>query len=224
MKSVFFPVLLFLLVSCSGRQPVYLPELRGLEAVDGNQSGQLQQRCEKNFVQGSWQFVHSIAFKLAAGGGATVVGVTVIEGTKLKCALMGVEGFVLFEAVLDQELTVNRALPPFDNPEFASGLMRDVQTIFLPPSAQHPLTGLLADGEPVCRYYGEDGQITDILFAEDDSSRMNIYGPDLSRTRSIIAGSRIAVAAEMIPETLELTASGLRGYTLTMTLISADKI
>ncbi|MBU1232984.1 MAG: DUF3261 domain-containing protein [Proteobacteria bacterium] len=224
MKPIFFLIFLLLLTSCSGLQSVYLPELTGLEAIDGTQSRQLRQRCENYFVQGSWQFVHSIAFKLADGNGATVMGVTVLDGTKLKCALMGVEGFVLFEAVLDEELEVSRALPPFDNPEFARGLMRDVQTIFLPPSVQRPLTGQLADGEPVCRYYGEDGKIIDILFAEDDSSRMNIYGPDLSRIRSIISGSRVPVAAEMIPETLELTASGLHGYTLTMTLISADKI
>ncbi len=224
MKSVFFLFILFLLTACSGVHSVYLPELTDTAGVTDKQDRQLRQRCAGNFVEGNWQFVHSIAFKMAGGGGATVIGVTVLDGTKLKCALMGVEGFVFFEAVLDQELTVSRALPPFDNPEFARGLMRDVQSIFLPPSAQSPLTGMLVDGEPVCRYSGEDGQTIDIIFAEDSSSRMNIYGPDLSRTRSIQTGSRFPLDAEMIPETLEFTASGLRGYTLTMTLISAEKI
>lgn len=224
MKSAFSLLFLALLTACSGIQSVYLPELADTVAVTDKQDRQLRQRCADNFVEGNWQFVHSIAFKVAGGGGTTVIGVTVLDGTKLKCALMGVEGFVFFEAELDQELAVSRALPPFDNPEFARGLMRDVQSIFLPPSAQHPLTGILVDGESVCRYFKEDGQIIDIIFAEDDSSRMNVYGSDLSRIRSIFAGSRIPMAAEMIPETLELTASGLRGYTLTMTLISAEKI
>ncbi|MBU0943116.1 MAG: DUF3261 domain-containing protein [Proteobacteria bacterium] len=224
MKSVFSLLLLLLLTACSGRQPLLLPELTELNGIDSTQTRKLEQRCAAKFVAGRWQFVHSIAFEMAAGGGATVIGVTVLDGPTLKCALLGVEGFVLFEAVLDQTLEVSRALPPFDNPEFARGLMRDVQTIFLPPAEKPALSGLLVGGDSVCRYFGEDGQVIDILFHEDGSSGMNIYGPDLNRTRSIVAGPPLSVAAEMIPKTLELTASGLRGYTLTMTLISAEKI
>ncbi|MBA3008532.1 MAG: DUF3261 domain-containing protein [Proteobacteria bacterium] len=224
LKSVLAFVFLLLLAACSALQPVHLPDLTALDAVDDSQAGQLLQRCRNNFVTGNWQFVHSIAFKRADGGGATVIGVTVLDGQKLHCALMTVEGLVLFEAELAQEkLTVSRALPPFDKPEFARGLIRDVQAIFLPPAAEEPKTGRLVGGELVCRYQADNGQITDLL-VDDDGSRMNIYDPDLNRSRSIVAGSPISVAAERVPETLELTASGLSAYTLTMTLISADKI
>ncbi len=225
LKSVLPCVFLLLLAACSALQPVHLPDLTDLDAVDDSQAGQFLQRCRNNFVTGNWQFVHSIAFKMADGGGATVIGVTVLDGQKLHCALMTVEGLVLFEAELAQEkLAVSRALPPFDNPEFARGLIRDVQAIFLPPAGEEPkAAGRLVGGELVCRYHADNGQITDLL-VDEKGSRINIYDPDLNRSRSIVAGSPITVAAERVPETLELTASGLSAYTLTMTLISADKI
>ena len=80
---------------------------------------------------------------------------------------MTVEGLTLFEArsAEAEELEVLRALPPFDNREFASGLMRDVRTLFQPPPGLGQY-GTLADGTPVCRYNA--GQtMTDILPQED---------------------------------------------------------
>ncbi len=221
MKLIFFSVFLLFLPSCSGIQPIRLP---AFAADNTSQERQLLQRCEKSFVQGSWQFVHSIAFAMANGQGATVIGVTVLDGERLKCALMGVEGFVLFEAVLDQELVVKRALPPFDNPGFARGLMRDVQSIFVLPQGLQAEAGRLAANESVCRYRQKDGQISDVIIDENGRTRTNIYDGELRQTQSIVAGSRIPVSDAMVPETLELTTFGLNGYTLTMKLISAENI
>lgn len=227
MKSLFPLVLLLLLASCSGRQ--HLPTLSGLAAGDSSQSGQILQECGQVFLQGNWQLVHAIEFNRSGGGGGSLIGVTTLAGSTLHCLLMTVEGLVLFEAELDQEeLVTRRAIAPFDNPEFASGLMDDVQTIFLPPPVQQPLTGRLAGGDVVCRYHPDNdtghGQITDIIVTGDDGFQIHVYGPDRRRTRTIVAGARISKAAGMVPETLELTASGLSTYTLTMTLISADQL
>jgi len=223
MKSVFPLLLLFLLASCSGRQ--HLPALSGLAAGDSSQSGQILQRCGQVFPLGDWQFVHSIEFNRGGRGGSSVIGVTTMRGRTLHCVLMTVEGLVLFEAELDQEeLETSRAIPPFDNPEFARGLMRDVQTIFLPPPGKQTETGRLEGGEFVCRYHMDNAQITDVIVAEDNGFRINVYDSDLSCTRAIVAGAGTPEATGMVPETLELTASGLSSYTLKMTLISADKI
>ena len=224
MKSLFFLVLLLLTASCAGKQSACLPNLNPLEFHDEGEERQLRQRCAQNFVAGHWQLVHSITFQLTGGSGATVIGVSVLEGGILKCALLSVEGVVLFEAVLDRDLAVNRALPPFDHPEFARGLMRDVQNIFLPPSAHPPQTGIVVSGEAVCRYVAEEGQTVDLFLSEDGSSRMHIYGPDQRRTRTIVRQGSGSAAAGMIPETLKLIAPGRKGYTLTMKLISAEPI
>ena len=226
MKAVLGGMVLLLLVSCASVQPVSLPELTVLRPVEKNQSRLIQQSCEQHFVQGNWQFVHAITFEMADGHGATVIGVTVLDGEKLKTSLMGVEGFVLFGAEQDKgkNLHVSRALPPFDNPAFAAGLMRDVETIFLPPSGGIPVTGQLAGGENVCRYTGRSSQVTDVIPGEDGSRRINVYDAEGQIARAIVFGNRTSVENDMIAETIQLIASGVRNYTLTMTLISADKI
>ncbi|MBW6520369.1 MAG: hypothetical protein K0A99_05045 [Desulfoarculaceae bacterium] len=217
-------IMLSLLAACAGR-----PQLPELAAVNGTQAGPNRQRCDKAFLSGNWQLVHAIDFNRSGRGGTSLIGVTTLTGPTLHCLLMTVEGLVLFEAELAREqLTIQRAIPPFDKPEFAGGLMGDVQTIFVQPAGQQPLTGRLAGGDVVCRYHPDNdtdhGQITDIIVTGDDGFRIHVYGPDRRRTRTIVAGARISKAAGMVPETLELTASGLSSYTLTMTLISADKL
>lgn len=219
-------VLLVLLPSCVTVHIPNLPELNNEASTDSMKGSQIKQRCEQVFLKDPYQFVHSITFRLSNGHGATVIGVTVLDGDTLKTGLMGVEGFVLFEAELsgDRKLEVIRALPPFDSPEFASGLMRDVQTIFYAPADKHPRTGKLADGAAVCRYLYDNGQVTDVIVHGNGSYYINVYDASHDARRSIAVGPRVSVNGEMIPKTLGLQAHGRRGYTLTMTLISADKI
>ncbi|MEA3466773.1 MAG: hypothetical protein U9R57_00940 [Thermodesulfobacteriota bacterium] len=226
MKSVCWAIVFFLLSSCARFQPAGLPELSYSKPADTRLSRSVQQSCESTFFKGYYQFVHSIVFQMAQGHGATVIGVTVLDGDTLKTGLMGVEGFVLFEAVLsgDKQFEVSRALPPFDRPEFASGLMRDVQIIFHAPSDKNPCIGNLADGASVCRYVEDKDQIIDVILHDDGSRSIKSYDASHSLGRSIAIGPRIAVNGEMIPETLKLIAHGSQGYTLQMTLISSEKI
>ena len=209
------------MISCSTLQLSRPPELVN-KAFDSRQA----EICARSYIQGSWQFVHSITFEMAGGHGATVIGVTVLDGDILKTGLMGVEGFVLFEAELDSQkkLDVKRALPPFDNLEFAKGLMRDVQTIFLLPTDTNPVTGKLADGEVICRYYNDRDQITDVLIEPDETRMIHVYDAGQRKIRSIKMDEYSNIDTEMIPERIHFTAHGVRGYTLKMTLISVDKI
>jgi hypothetical protein len=225
-KNIVLVLYLLLLSSCTVFQTPNLPEIIEWQSMSESTHRQIQQKCEQNYFQGHYQFVHSIVFERTNGLSTTVIGVTVIDGETLKTGLLGVEGFVLFEAVLtkEKELVVNRALPPFDNSEFAEGLMRDVQILFRAPPDDNLFIGHLVDGTPVCRYFQQEGQITDIIVHEDGSSRVNVYDPSYEHIRTIITGSRIVVNEEMIPETIEFEAYGLRGYTLNMTLISVDKM
>jgi hypothetical protein len=226
MKGIHLSVVFFLLSSCAALQSSRLPDVTGGEFVDESHKWQTRQSCERNFISGNWQLVHSITFKMANGHGATVVGVTILDGKSIKTGLMTVEGFVLFEAELDNEkkLHVNRALPPFDNSEFALGLMRDVQAIFLTPSEKSSVVTRLAAGDLVCRYEAANGQISDVIPGADGSNVMNVYDADHIRLRSIAANEFIPIDTEMIPENIQLTAWGFRGYMLEMTLISADKL
>lgn len=198
------------------------------------------QRCAALFPQGRWQLVHSIAFRLADGASGHALGVLVLNGQEITCALMTVEGLTLFEARSSEagNLEVLRAVAPFDNQEFASGLMRDVRTLFQPPLglAQY---GTLADGTPVCRYNA--GQmVTDILPQNDGCWRLHTYSEqarlrtdgcqpaelrrELLRIRTVEARSCEAAGPMALPRTLELTGSGPTGYTLNLRLISAESL
>ena len=75
---------------------------------------------------------------------------------------MSIEGLRLFEAHDDGTLTIRRALPPFDRPALADGMMQDIRLIFFRPEAPPLLSGTMPSGEPGCRYTLADG-IEDIV-------------------------------------------------------------
>jgi hypothetical protein len=203
------------------RESVYLPELQSFSVEEKDDIP-----CGKVFVQGDWQFVHSIHFELVKGYGTTVVGVTVLDGETVKVALMGVEGFILFEAEKRRGtgIDVHRALSPFDKPGFAEGLMRDVQTLFVSPSGRQQLLAEAVDGLPVCRYFGEEGQVTDIFVQQEGWNKINIYGIDRLLSRTITVEKTVEVSGRVLPEVMQLTAFGDFGYVLRMKLLNAERI
>lgn len=220
MRCLYLLVLVFLFQACSTAQFPPAGDLTG-----HSYDPELAQKCEQYYIRGSWQFVHSITFKMANGRGATVIGVTVLGEKSIKTALMGVEGFVLFEAELDAEknFTVIRALPPFDNSDFASGLMRDVKAIFVSVSEEKPVTAQLDDGVILCRSLNAE-QMSDFILQLDGSSRIHIYDADGNRIKTIMADGHTLIDGVRIPKQIQLSTYGLQAYTLKLELISAQRI
>jgi len=208
------------LAACTATGRNYLPELTAAANPEGEQG------CESVFPRGSWQFVHAIDFSMADGAGSTVIGVTSLDDESIACALTTVEGFTLFAAVYHQEkgLAVERAVPPFDKPAFAEGLMADVRTIFLAPPAAGIRYGHTADRLPTCRATWPDGRISDIQQRADGCWNILTYTPEQTLERSITAQSCRKTGDTLIPEYLELKGFGHNGYTLKMTLIHADNL
>ncbi len=210
-----------LLVSCTTAQVPSVPQLQRVSTVDAK-----EEICEHAFIQGDWQFVHSITFAMNNGYGATLVGVTVLQGEKLKTALMGVEGFVLFEAEQEESgrVVVRRAMPPFDKTGFAAGLMRDVQTLFVEPEYAGRMLAENTEGDRICRYTAENNQVTDVVTAEPGWNRINLYDTQGMLQQAITAQNYKEVAGESVPEQVQLTAIGTQGYTLQLQLLRADKL
>jgi len=213
---LFLLILLLGLTGCAAPHP--LPELIAGAGED--------RWCEAVFPQGRWEFVHTIDFSMADGSGTTVLGVTSLAGEEIACALMTVEGFTLFEAVYRRKegLEVRRAVPPFDNPAFAAGLMADVRTIFYAPFPAKVQYGRAAGQSPTCRYAGVDGRITDILPARDGCWQIRTYGADQGLIRSVAGRSCRKEGESLIPGYLELKGFGPMSYTLKMTLIQAENL
>ncbi len=206
--------LVFFLASCAVR-PAMLPELTHPATGSGG--------CPTLFPQGDYEFVHLIEFSMPGGQHGTAMGVTVIRGKTISATLMTVEGFVLFSAVFSDTLTVNRAVPPFDKPGFAQGMMADIRTIFLQTQGQKSV-GTLPKGAIVCRMKTAKKTV-DVYNSTDQCKRILVYTPD-RHLQTTITGSHCTkeLAGMVIPDVLTLQSYGPGGYVLHLKLLSADKI
>jgi len=213
----FLTILLICLTGCTVAVPPRLEEL-SIEAGD-----QLHD-CASVFPEGNWQFAHSIDFTMGNGAGTPVIGVTSLTGDDIDVALVTVEGLTLFDAAFYRDGTtdVRRAVPPFDGPDFASGLIRDIRAIFQPPAGSMTMGQIAGDTE-VCRYSEAHGRVVDVIADMGDCWQIKSYNSDQKLDRAITGRSCKQKGSYLIPDYLELTTYGQIGYTLKLTLITADK-
>jgi hypothetical protein len=212
---------LALLAACT-RLPV-------LQPAAANMPASLPAACRAVFPQGKWQSTHAIEVAYPGGGEQLLMGVTVVDASakSIACALMTVEGFVLFQARLDAAVRVERAVPPFDRKGFATGLLADIRLMFMEPATDSVATGSVAgpgnaEGRPACRYTDRKGSITDVLPGNGNNWRVALYGPRGQLTRTVSADPAGGQAG--FPGRLQLTAHGAAGYTLKMKLVDVVHI
>lgn len=207
-----------LIASCSSLPQVYPA---GDEA-----DPQAQGVCRGFFPEGDWQLLHSIEATLPGGKKGFLMGLTVISSTNrtARCVIMTLEGFVVFDALYDQEISIIRAIAPFDSKDFADGMMADIDLIFFRPSGPFVTSGFLKNGAAVCRYQKPDGRKVDIISGNDHNWEIRLYLPDnrLVRTvKSISAAKHDSDGRQGIADKIELKAHGSPGYALVMELVEA---
>ncbi len=174
--------------------------------------------CPAIFLQGRWQVVHAIEATYPNASRGLLVGVTQLSSSEqtLDCTLMTVEGLVLFEALDAGNLEIRRALPPFDRPGFAAGLLADVRLVLLAPAGE-ATSGRTSDGRTVCRYAGR--QITDIS-ADPGGWRLERFDAAGRLRRTAI----LRTSTGSLPQHITLQAHGPAGYRLNLKLISALRL
>lgn len=177
--------------------------------------------CPPVFVEESTRFIHTIESRAAGKLQAVMIGVTLLhpQTRSVSSAIVSTEGLSLFEASSRKgEVHVSRALPPFDAPDFARNLMADVELIFLSPHGTLAQHGILADGRTVCRWRQEKGGWVDVSRDAQGQNRIERYSENgrLKRSVTLAAGHDNAYSA------IELQASDLISYSLTMTLIESE--
>ncbi len=207
---------LLCLVGCTAGRQYFVPDLQIQPALF------LQDECEAVFPEDGWQFVHSINFTLTGGKRSVALGVTTLKKERIQSALMTIEGLTLVETelVADEEINVRQALPPFDRPDFAKGLMEDILTIFRKPQGTGQ-RGITAEETQVCRYTGPAGGVTDVYPMVDDCWCIKKYSAKQELERTVLACQHTLVNATVFPGQLKLEAFGMAGYSLTMNLLSA---
>jgi len=186
------------------------------------QPGPCAPACGQLTPRGEWQFVHSITFSGQAMAGS-LLGVTVVQGATLRCALLTLEGLTLFEAREDDTLQILRALPPFDRPGFAEGLMNDVRLLFIHPTPAMPgmQCGRDASGQDICRYRDRRDWSVDLVPLADGCFGLRAWSGQTGETRTITSRDCALTDGYRLARHITLAADGPRPYTLTMTLIEA---
>ncbi len=193
-----------------------LPRIRALPFDDASRLN-----CDQVFPAGRWQFHHLI--KATVGGRAMgrLTGVSVVStltGT-IECALMTMEGLVLFSARYDGRVTVTRAIAPFDRTGFAEGLVADLRLLYFKPEAPLQAHGQLADGEQVCRYNTPGGAVTDVVVKDPHHWAIHAYSANNRRLRTIEATGPLAGSGPA--RELTIQSRGLIEYVLELKLIEA---
>ena len=202
-----------LILSCSNLPQVY-------PAAD-SAGPQTDRACRGPFPDGDWQLLHSIEATLPGGKKGFLMGLTVISSSNrtAQVVIMTLEGFVVFDASYDKQITVKRAIAPFDSEVFANGLIEDINLIFFKPSRSIMASGFLKNGAAVCRYQNPDGRIVDIISYGEDKWEIKQYLPDFRLARIV---KKIYLADRAgISDQIELIAHGSPGYALVMDLVEA---
>jgi hypothetical protein len=215
MKARLLTLLILVMTAACAR----LPEVR---IPKGYAPLPSQLLCREVFPRGRWQIHHAIEADVPGGGKTVLTGVTVLDSRErtIESALMTVEGFVLFRGRYDGELTVDRAISPFDRPGYAQGLMEDLKLLFLSPAGTLCRSGQMAPGERVCRYCMADATV-DILVRFDSTRQIRQYDARHRLRRSIDIDAMAADDGAAFGKKLTLKRHGLLGYRLNLTLLEA---
>lgn len=190
---------------------------------------QILMECKDVFPKGHWQFIHSIEARFPGGKNGLFLGVTDLSSSAriIQCALMTVEGFVLFSARCGDELVVERAVPPFDDRAFAEALVNDIRLIFLEPESASVEAGRQADGSCLCRYRTPEGELIDVGSRDNHGWQIRKFDRHTSLRRTVeaeVVGSTYCFSEVCFPERIVLSAHGMMGYVLSLDLVQALQI
>lgn len=216
-----------LMILCSlGTACSSLPQI--VPAGDST-AAQISDKCHLAFPKGKWQFLHSLEATLPGGQKGFLMGLTVISSSdrSIRSIMMTLEGLVVFDAQLNGQTTVRRAIPPFDSADFASGLIQDIQLIFLEPLGPLIESGSLKNGSSACRHRQPGGWVVDIVIHPDDSWEIRKYRRDFHLMRTVkgmLEGKGDSSDGVGIPGRIELRAYGFPEYTLIMNLLAATPL
>jgi hypothetical protein len=217
MKAVVFALWLLLPVACA-----QLPELRPVRGTSPFPAD----ICDHVFPQGDWQFLHVLEATPPSGDKQTLLGLSQLSSTRKtgKFVIMTIEGMVLFEAHVDDGIDVKRAVPPFDRPGMAQGIVDDLRLIFFAPDPSTRITGALDNGDRVCRFALPGGGTQDIEVHSDAGWTIYQYNRSNRITRSVQPVPSRGRSVHGMPNQLILDAPGPVGYRLIITLLEAEPL
>jgi len=219
----FFFFALFIIISISG---CGLPKI---QTAPDSKIDPIQCGCRALFPKQRIQLVHSLTSILPNGDIHVAIGVTTIspETETIHCAIMTIEGMVLFEAEYNQKMIIHRSIPPFNSMTFAQNIMNDIRLALFKPSGSLVTVGHLTPDADICRYKQENGMTIDVVTHHNGDWEIHQYNPYHKLIKSIKAYYRgennpgVSEKNRRIPSMYEITTPGVFGYSLKLELMEA---
>lgn len=191
-------------------------------------STEIQGKCNGIFPTGKWLFVHFIEATLPGEKKAFMMGLTQIypEKKKIHCIMMTLEGLVVFDALYEGKIVINRGIPPFASDSFAKGLISDLRLIFFQPEGPCTETGVSDTDEWICRYQTGEESTVDVTIHFDNRWTIRRYNHyQLHRSiQAYIAQDSDLLYKNKIPERMKLIARGRQRYSLKLKLVEAEPL
>jgi len=179
--------------------------------------------CPFPFLNRKYQLIYGIEIRAAGSIQGAIIGITVADPATrfVECAIMTIEGMVLFDAEAGPgTLKLNRALPPFDSADFAKNMIEDIKLIFFAPEGNIQIKGTLPNGSTVCRYLEESGDWIDVIMDKSGEIEIRRYLSSSPLKRQVKFNNKVG----NIYQSIELNGIGMVNYTLIMTLIDAQMV
>jgi hypothetical protein len=209
----FLGIFVSLLVASCAHLPPLTP-------VDANLAQRVTERCRRAFPTQPWRATHTIFATLPFGQNSEFIGVTATGVEGLRAILLSPEGLRLFDGVQRAAggLRVQRAVPPFDRPDFAASLMADVGSAFLSPAGAPMAIGAYASGETVCRWSPLGGETTDVALGEGGPRAIRTYRATHATREILLVGEGSGGFFPLVV----LRVPGPGGYELEMKLVDRE--
>ncbi len=219
MKHFLLPSFALLIMACHSLPPIMPAE---------QTPGDVATVCDAAFPHRAWRMVHTITTDLPGGRRGVMLGVVSLSPATntIECALLSIEGLRLFEARDDGTLTIRRALPPFDRPTLAGGMMQDIRLIFFPPRGKPVATGINPSGNPTCRYALADGFL-DVIRRPEGTYLLERYNRRQRMIRRVEISECRPPGVEghgTVPCRIHLEAMGANAYQLDLELVEARPV
>jgi len=215
--------------------------LPNIKPVDFGAENIMTDPCAIPFSEGKKRWTHTIEAAFPGGGSSMMIGIALTDSDTqtIHSVMMTLEGMVLFdgEQGSDGTLTVNRAVPPFDDPDMAAGMIRDMRMIFYPPEGERIASGRFPDSASGCRFRMENGEVTDVKIRPAGNWEIFRYKKSGKLIRSVKASQiktgqikidqvkidhvKIDQVKNSLPHRIELEGRGVFGYRLVLKLIEA---
>jgi len=194
-----------------------------LKPIDPALKTSVQEGCRRPFLFSKYRLVHALETALPDEKKGTAIGIIVADPRtrRFQTALMTIEGLVLFAAESGETLVVNRAVPPFDSPEFARSLAEDIRLALFSPGEEPLAWGREEGGALVCRFGRPDGGFVDVSTADGGVTEIRFYGAgqDVRKKVKILSLGKPGLA-----ETVEIRRQGWPSYTLRLRLIESEAL